>query len=180
MIVAGTLTYKMAVRCRLLYHQMPEPKYVISMGSCATCGGLFQYAYSVVQGRRPDHPVDIYVPGCPPRPEALTEGFMRIQDLMIASAGRRRCGRTKTRSSACSTRCQRTSDATHPQQIQAAVAAKFGDAVGPLQPLPPAAPVVPPPAAPPAPGAAGAPPPVPPKPAAPSRSDPFFIVKAES
>ena len=83
MIVAGTLTYKMALRAKLLYDQMPEPKYVISMGACATCGGLFQLAYSVCKGVDKIVPVDIYVPGCPPRPEALTEGFMRIQDKMM-------------------------------------------------------------------------------------------------
>lgn len=83
MIVAGTLTYKMAERCRLLYDQMPEPKYVISMGSCANCGGLFQPSYSVVKGVDKILPVDIYIPGCPPRPEALTEGLMRIQDLIM-------------------------------------------------------------------------------------------------
>ena len=83
MIVAGTLTYKMALRTKLLYDQMPEPKYVISMGSCATCGGLFQLAYSVCKGVDKILPVDVYVPGCPPRPEALTEGFMRLQDKML-------------------------------------------------------------------------------------------------
>jgi NADH-quinone oxidoreductase subunit B len=83
MIVAGTLTYKMAERCKLLYEQMPEPKYVLSMGSCANCGGLFQLAYSVCKGVDKMVPVDIYVPGCPPRPEALTEGLLRIQDKMM-------------------------------------------------------------------------------------------------
>ena len=82
MIVAGTLTYKMAERCKLLYDQMAEPKYVISMGSCANCGGLFQLAYSVCKGVDKVVPVDVYVPGCPPRPEALTEGFLRLQDLV--------------------------------------------------------------------------------------------------
>ena len=73
MIVAGTLSYKMA-----------EPKYVLAMGSCANCGGLFQCSYAVVKGVDKIIPVDVYVPGCPPRPEALTEGLMRIQDIMMS------------------------------------------------------------------------------------------------
>jgi len=82
MIVAGTLTYKMAIRLRLLYDQMSEPKYVLSMGSCANCGGLFQLSYSVCKGVDKIVPVDVYIPGCPPRPEALTEGFIRLQEIL--------------------------------------------------------------------------------------------------
>jgi len=82
MIVAGTLTYKMAKRTKLLYDQMPDPKYVISMGSCSNCGGLFQLAYSVCKGVDKIIPVDVYVPGCPPRPETLLEGVMLIQRVV--------------------------------------------------------------------------------------------------
>jgi NADH-quinone oxidoreductase subunit B len=86
-IVAGTVTYKMATRIKTLYDQMPDPKYVISMGSCSNCGGLFQLAYSVLKGIDQVIPVDIYVPGCPPRPEALLEGIIQVQKRMQQEHG---------------------------------------------------------------------------------------------
>ena len=81
MIVAGTVNLKMADRVRRLYNQMPDPKFVIAMGAC-TCGGgpYYKYGYNVAKGVDLVVPVDVYVPGCPPRPEALLEGLMRIQD----------------------------------------------------------------------------------------------------
>jgi NADH-quinone oxidoreductase subunit B len=82
MIIAGTVTYKMASRAKLIYDQMAEPKYVISMGSCSNCGGLFQPSYSVLKGIDKILPVDIYLPGCPPRPEALTEAFLHLRELV--------------------------------------------------------------------------------------------------
>jgi len=87
MIVAGTITHKMAPAVKTLYDQMPEPKWVIAMGNCAISGGPFNFDknYSVVEGADQFLPVDVYIPGCPPRPEALIEGILTLEEKIHGS-----------------------------------------------------------------------------------------------
>lgn len=86
MLVAGTVNRKMARVVKRLWEQMPMPKWAIAMGSCADCGGPFYSYKNVIEGVDKVIPVDIYVPGCPPRPEALIDGFVRLQEKIMADA----------------------------------------------------------------------------------------------
>jgi NADH-quinone oxidoreductase subunit B len=81
MIVAGTVTYKMALAVKRVWDQMPEPKWCIAMGACASSGGMYR-SYAVLQGIDRLIPVDVYISGCPPRPEALIEGLLKLQRMI--------------------------------------------------------------------------------------------------
>lgn len=85
LLIEGSVTRKMASRVKMIYDQMPDPKYVVAMGACAISGGLFWDSYSVIQGVDKIIPVDVYVPGCPPRPECLADGILELQQKIRKS-----------------------------------------------------------------------------------------------
>jgi len=92
LIVAGTLTWKMAQACRTIYDQMPDPKWVIAMGVCSSTGGMYD-SYAVVQGVDMLMPVDVYVPGCPPRPDAMIDALLKLQKKIERESPLRRLAR---------------------------------------------------------------------------------------
>jgi NADH-quinone oxidoreductase subunit B len=89
LIVAGTLTWKMAQACRMIYDQMPDPKWVMAMGVCSSSGGMYD-SYAVVQGVDSIMPVDVYVPGCPPRPDAVIDAILKLQKRIEREAPHKR------------------------------------------------------------------------------------------